>query len=227
MHADSSLALWLIVPVKPFGEGKSRLADVLPATARAALSRRWLTHVLTTVRAWNAAAPLLVISRDPAVLAHATALGAQPLAEPPPATKNAATKNANAKNANAKNAEDTLNAALAHAQAVAQVGGAEAILVLPADLPLLTAADLDELYDLAQEGPSVVLAPSHDRGTNALLLRPPGIIPFAFGPDSFIRHAAAAGAAGLPCHVYHSVTLALDVDHPEDLLLAQGCATQG
>jgi 2-phospho-L-lactate guanylyltransferase len=221
MHADSSLALWLIVPVKPFGEGKSRLADVLPAAARAALSRRWLTHVLTTVRAWNAAAPLLVISRDPAVLAHAAALGAQPLAEPPPAAKNAATKDAAA-----KNAEDTLNAALAHAQAVAQAGGAEAILALPADLPLLTAADLDELYDLAQEGPCVVLAPSHDRGTNALLLRPPGIIPFAFGPDSFIRHAAAAGAVGLPCHVYHSVTLALDVDHPEDLLLAQDCAIQ-
>jgi 2-phospho-L-lactate guanylyltransferase len=81
---------------------------------------------------------------------------------------------------------------------------------------------LDALYELARAGEGVIIAPSHDGGTNALLLRPPHAIGFAFGEGSFARHCAMAAAAGLPCHVYESATLALDVDHPEDLALAQG-----
>jgi 2-phospho-L-lactate guanylyltransferase len=87
---------------------------------------------------------------------------------------------------------------------------------------LLTAEDLDELFKLVPTGNGMVIAPSHDGGTNALLLRPPQAIAYAFGEDSFARHRAMAAAAELACHTYHSSTLALDIDHPEDLLATKG-----
>jgi 2-phospho-L-lactate guanylyltransferase len=195
------LALWLVVPVKPLAEGKSRLAGVIPAAARADLSRRWLTHLLQTAQQWGGFAGVAVVSRDPAVWALAQTFGAQPIVERGVARG------------------DDLNQALAQAQAVALAAGAEAVLVLPADLPCLTVADLAALDRLAAAGPGVVIAPAHDAGTNALLLRPPGAIAYHFGEGSFAAHVAAATAAHLPCRVVRSKTLALDIDLPEDLLI--------
>ena len=64
----------------------------------------------------------------------------------------------------------------------------------------------------------VVVAPCHHgTGTNALLICPPGLISFAFGPDSFAAHCAAARAAGVEPVIYRSATVALDLDTPEDL----------
>jgi 2-phospho-L-lactate guanylyltransferase len=193
-----SFALWLIIPAKPFGEGKSRLASVLSPVLRAEFSQRWLQHVLTVATRWGRFAGIAVVSRDATVLALAEAMGALPVIE----------------------TQNDLNAALTQASAVALAAGAEAVLALPADLPLLTDADLDELYELAEEEEGVILAPSQDGGTNALLLRPPQAIAYAFGEASFARHLTLAASAGLPSHVYHSPTLALDVDRPEDLVLA-------
>lgn len=196
--ARANFALWLIVPVKPFGEGKSRLASIGSPDLRAELSQSWLTHVLTTAKAWGRFAGIAVISRDAMVLALANALGALPIVEE----------------------GDDLNAALTQANAAVLAAGAEAVLALPSDLPLLSATDLEGLYALAQAEPGVVIAPSHDGGTNALLLRPPQAITYAFGEDSFARHLALATTAKLSRQVYRSPSLALDIDHPEDLLLA-------
>jgi len=64
----------------------------------------------------------------------------------------------------------------------------------------------------------VVVAPCrHETGTNALLVHPLGLIPFAFGPDSFAAHCAAARAAGVEPVIYRSEAVALDLDTPEDL----------
>jgi 2-phospho-L-lactate guanylyltransferase len=193
----ASFALWLIIPVKSFGEGKSRLANVLSPRLRAEMSRRWLTHVLTTTTAWGHFAGIAVISRDPAVLTLASNMGALPIPE----------------------VGDDLNAAVAQASMTVTAAGAEAVLMLPSDLPLLTVADLDALYALALAGEGVVIAPSQDGGTNALLLRPPNAIAYSFGERSAARHMALAEASGLPSQIYNSSTLALDVDYPEDLLL--------
>lgn len=203
--ADGGFALWLIVPVKPFGEGKSRLATALSPALRAQFSQRWLTHVLTTATKWRAEgwvhlAGIAVVSRDPVVLTLASQMGALPIIEK----------------------GDDLNSALTQANRVVQKEGAEGVLMLPSDLPLLTIEDLNALYDLALEGDGVIIAPSHDGGTNALLLRPPNAIACAFGDDSFARHCAMAASVGVPCRVYSSSTLALDIDRPEDLLLANG-----
>jgi 2-phospho-L-lactate guanylyltransferase len=138
----------------------------------------------------------IVISRDSQVHTMARAADALPLAE----------------------SGYDLNLALDQARRAAMARQADAILVLPADLPLLTVADIEQLYRLAAGGPGIVIAPGRNGGTNALLLRPPMAIDFAFGVGSFHRHCALASAQALPCRVYDSATLAFDVDVVEDLV---------
>ncbi|MDW8099058.1 MAG: 2-phospho-L-lactate guanylyltransferase [Anaerolineae bacterium] len=187
--------LWLLIPVKPLCQAKSRLAGHLSPAERAELSCRLLTNVLSAARSAGVLAGILVVSRDESVLAQVRAAGFRSVSE----------------------RGRGLNRALRQARREAVTRGADAVLVLPADLPWITAQDVCELYQRGLNGPGVVIAPSHDGGTNALLLRPPDAIEFAFGPHSFRRHRLLAQAAGLPVQVFDSPTLAMDVDWPEDL----------
>lgn len=189
------MKLWLIVPVKPFGVGKSRLAGALSDPARARLSRRMLHHVLTQAAQANVLAGILVVSRDAAVLDGLTGTPAIFVQE----------------------RGDGLNHALEQGRRQAVAWGADALLVIPADLPLLTADDIRRLALAATAGEGILIAPSTDGGTNALLLRPATAIPFAFGPHSFAAHQALAQQAGLRWRSIESPTLSFDVDWPTDL----------
>lgn len=194
------MKVWLIVPVKPFGEGKSRLAATLDNGQRAQLSRRLLNRTLSIALDSKLFAGVLVISRDPAVHGAAEEAGATAMQEP----------------------GEGLNPALDAARGQALAWGADAILVLPSDLPWVTVSDLARLLT-PQPGPrAVVLAPSHDGGTNALLLCPPDAMDFAFGTESYQRHCELAERGQLPMRIVQSPTLAFDVDKPYDLhLLAE------
>lgn len=199
------MKLWLLAPVKPFAESKSRLAKVLAPAARAALSQAMLARLLACAREAGVLAGVAVVSRDPIALAQAQAAGFASVPE---------------------NGLD-LNLALAQASQYALAHGAEAILVLPADLPFVTAEDIRQLYRLGQAQPGVVITSSPDGGTNALLLRPPGLVEFVFGADSFARHCELAQKAGATLQVFASATLAFDVDRPEDLASLQRMLTTG
>jgi 2-phospho-L-lactate guanylyltransferase len=198
------MPVWAIVPVKPFLRSKSRLAQVLSPQERAGLSREFLGHALDVLAEVPHVAQTLVVSRDPAALALARERGAMAVME--------------------TGAPD-LNGALTRATRVALAAGAGAVLVLPTDLPLLTADDVAQLIG-AEPGPEVALAPDrHERGTNALYLRPPDLVPYAFGPGSFERHLALARQAGAAVRVCRLPGAALDVDGPEDLRLYQATKT--
>jgi 2-phospho-L-lactate guanylyltransferase len=96
--------------------------------------------------------------------------------------------------------------------------GAAGVLVLPADLPLLSIEDVQTLIEAAQDPPVVVLVPDrHEQGTNALLVRPSGLLDYDFGPDSFRRHQEQARKCGARIEIRYIPTLALDLDLPEDL----------
>lgn len=198
------MTVWALVPVKPFALAKSRLAGVLPPAGRAALSRRLLSRTLTALAAATEIQRVVVISRDRAALGLARRAGTQALRETGAAG---------------------LNAALEQALAQARAAGAEAALILPADLPHLTPDDIVALLPPGSD-PALVIAPDrHERGTNALLMRPPGLIACAFGEGSFAAHLARARAAGVTPQVCRRPKLALDLDTPEDLLLSQVTAS--
>ena len=204
------MKLWAVVPVKPFDEGKSRLAGVLSTKRREAVSKRLFFHVMAVIQEAAICDAVLVVSRGKEVLAAAEQVGAIALREKP-----------------ALDGSDLLNLALTDARTYAVRHHADALLVVPADLPLIVPDDLRGLRKVAFGDPDVegavvknqkiVIAPSRDGGTNALLLYPPSVIDFAFGKDSFRRHCDQARLANVPCHFFENVNLATDIDYPENL----------
>jgi 2-phospho-L-lactate guanylyltransferase len=186
-----------IVPVKALRHSKSRLRPVLSDDHRHALVLAMLEDVLRLLAAVPAVAATAVVSPDSDVLAFARRLGAQPIQEPPQPRG--------------------LNAALAFASETLSAQGAGGLLVLPVDVPLATAADIQAVLAAAHANPSIALGPSRSGGTNALALRPPGAIPFRFGHRSSAAHRREARARGLPLTVLPLPSLAFDIDRPHDL----------
>ncbi len=195
------MVIWAIVPVKPFMASKSRLSGVLTPQERAGLSREFLGHALDVLAKVPVVRQTLVISRDPAALALAHSRLARTVT--------------------VAGAPD-LNSALRRATEVAAASRAEGVLILPTDLPFLTADDVDQLIAPDGAGPRVAIAPDRrEEGTNALFVAPPGLLAYSFGAHSFARHVELAQAAGAHVRVCRLPGVALDVDGPEDWSLYQ------
>ncbi len=195
------MSLWAIVPVKALHESKSRLREVLTPDQRVDLSREMLLNTLQELAELTEIEQTLVVSADLTVLALARERGAEIVKE---------------------HGSPSLNKALRQATAIASERQAEAVLVLPADLPLLQAAEVRELIGRAHDPPVVVISPDRKRsGTNALLVAPPSTIEYEFGPDSFERHIQRAEASGARVEIIELPTLGLDFDAPEDLEIYQ------
>lgn len=191
------MTLWAIVPVKPLRRGKSRLAGTLSEDERTHLNQLLLEHTLKTLTDLKEIEQILVVSRDPAALSLAREHGARTVREA---------------------GAPKLNTALKRATVVAQLYATRGVLVLPADLPLITREDLLALVERAEKPPVVVIAPDRrQEGTNALLICPAGLIEYDFGPDSFQRHCERAQQAGARLEVVNLPSLGLDLDLPEDL----------
>jgi 2-phospho-L-lactate guanylyltransferase len=195
------MTYWAIVPIKPLRRSKSRLSGVLSGEERAELSRKMLVHTLNTLKEVAEIEHTLVVSRDTQALAVARHHGARTVAE---------------------RGSPKLNQALVRATIVAQGYGVSGVLVLPADLPLISVDDIRLLVERAQDPPVVVIAPDRrGSGTNALLAAPPGLIEYDFGPDSFEQHVRSAEKAGARVEICEISSLGLDLDLPEDLAILQ------
>ena len=195
------MTLWAIVPVKPLRRGKSRLAGALSEQERTELNRMLLENTLKTFSDLKEVEEVLVISRDPQALTIARNYGARTVRE---------------------DGQPELNTALRRATVIAQVYATGGVLVLPADLPLVSREDILTLIGRAGEPPVVVIAPDrHESGTNALLISPVGLIEYDFGENSFQRHCQRAKDAGARLEIVNLPTLGLDLDLPEDLELVR------
>jgi 2-phospho-L-lactate guanylyltransferase len=193
-----------LIPVRSLSGAKSRLGETLDAEERADLILAMLRKTVEQAIQASLVSRVLVVSADDGLLGEARALGATPVRQD----------------------GDGLNEALDYARSAAgrEVG---AVLVVPTDLPGVSAAALDRLVEAAAAAVSsepdkavVVLVPDqHGLGTNALLIAPPGAISFHFGERSRMDHADAATAAGAS-YVELDGPLAFDIDTPDDLLEA-------
>ena len=110
-----------------------------------------------------------------------------------------------------------LNAALAQATAYAASKGAEAILTLASDLPLLTRDDVLALVGALHAPPACVIASDvKDIGTNSLAFAPLRLDLFRFGPHSLSAHVDAARSQGIEPVIVRRPGLAQDLDTPDD-----------
>ncbi|CAN5723125.1 hypothetical protein BH24CHL5_BH24CHL5_10130 [soil metagenome] len=203
--ADLS-ALYAIVPVHGPDAAKSRLGGALDAEDRAELAIGLVRHTLDLLAIWGACRGVLVISDDARMIDLLAPYS-------PPVTLLLESR------------PSGLNDALRTARGAAVDAGANAALILPADLPLLSVAALDSLLEAADAavaagggGPVVVIAPADARnGTNALLTAPVDVIEPLFGEHSFEAHLRAASAADASVQVVIDAALGFDLDTTDDL----------
>jgi 2-phospho-L-lactate/phosphoenolpyruvate guanylyltransferase len=198
-----------IVPVNALDGAKSRLGGSLDAEERQDLVEGLLARTLAVALELQAAGRLsdvLVISPDRAVLARASRAGARTL----------------------RQRSRGLNPGLVEARDDVAAGGAEAVLVLPIDLPFITTDAVRTLCDALEASPRgvVLVTDRHGTGTNALGLRPPSVVEFAFGAGSREAHRAAAAAAGAT-YLELDNPLGVDLDTPDDLVLIESAAPEG
>jgi len=190
------MSLWAIIPVKPLRRGKSRLAEILSEEDRSRLNHHLFTHTIDVLLQVDAISDILVVSRDSNVLTEAREKGVRTVTE---------------------NGTPELNNALRRASLFSNVFSTEGVLIVPADLPMLTPEDVTDFLSQRTQPPMMVISPDRLRlGTNMLLIDPADLITFSFGTDSFEKHCVLAGQKGAEVIVYENERIALDLDIPED-----------
>lgn len=205
------MTTWAIVPVKPLRDGKSRLAHILSADERAQLTTYMLQRTLDILNSMSSIYRTLVISRDPAVLKLARQRNAFTFGE---------------------GEKLGLNMALTRAAHIVAAQKAAGVLILPADLPLITTGDIDVM--LAGVSPlrsspqvngtngrmmerAVAICPDRTNdGTNALYISPPLGFTFHYGAQSFQNHLDEAERLGIQGRIVHAPGLKFDLDTEED-----------
>jgi 2-phospho-L-lactate guanylyltransferase len=186
-----------VLPVKHFDEAKQRLAGGIDAERRRRLVAAMVEDVLEAIGGARSIERTIVVSGDPIAQEMAADAGAEVVPDPADAGH--------------------IEAALAGI-ARAEVEGADCVVLLPGDCPLLDPRELDRLLT-GLPTPYVGIVPDrHGTGTNALVLSPPSAIVPAFGEGSCARHVALAREAGAPFGVEELASLGLDLDTPADVV---------
>lgn len=189
--------MWAVVPVKDIADAKARLAPALSPIERRRLFRAMLEDVLTALSRARGLAGVAIVTRDPEAQALAAGFGFRVIAE---------------------EANRGHRAAVAHASARLRLEGAGGLIQIPGDVPLVTAAEVEQVLAAHGPAPAVSLVPSDDgRGSNCLAASPPDAIPFLFGDVSFAPHREAARARGIEPTVLRLPGLGLDIDTVADL----------
>ena len=189
----------ILIPVKGFAAPKQRLSSVLDPAERSKLAGVMLSDVLTALSTWPERPDVAVVTGDGAAREMARSRGFDVIED-------------------REYAGETQ--AIAAATSVAVAWGAASTIVIPADMPLVSADELTAVLNALPAWPASgsVLVPAADgRGTNAVLRRPADLFPLRFGNDSFQPHWRAAQSTGCPCRVLKLPGIGLDIDGPADL----------
>ena len=190
-----------LIPVKAFAGAKQRLSSRLSLPEREQLMRAMVHDVLSEISQARGVHETFVVTASPDVARWVSRFGAGIIRE---------------------SSETGETDAVHFALNEMKQRGIDAALVLPGDVPLVRASDVEHLLARvkAESGrrPFAVLVPSHDRmGTNALLLSPPDIIRLRFGHDSFCHHLDQVVRQRLEILIVENDRIALDIDEPRDL----------
>ena len=191
--------MWAVVPIKDIGDAKQRLASVLGVEERRNLFLVMVEDVLAALAKVSLLDGVMIVSRDPEAQRLATQYKARLLEE-------------------SKNQGHTT--AVAYAVRVLKQEGVDGMLQIPGDVPLVRAAEIEEVLRAHGPAPSITIVPSRDKmGSNCVLCSPPDVMPLQFGINSFYLHLQSAQKHGLCPQVLTFPGIALDVDTPEDLRL--------
>lgn len=186
----------ILVPIKNTSDAKQRLSSLLDQPSRTKLAQAMLSDVMAALHGWNDRPAVGIVTGDPFATQLALEYGFEVIADP-------------------DNPGET--GAIEMATRISVERGLDSTLVIPADIPLIQAWELEEILKHAPAEGSVLVPAGDGRGTNAAFRRPADLFPLRFGNDSFKPHHAAAQATGKPCVVLNLPGIAVDVDDPSDL----------
>jgi 2-phospho-L-lactate/phosphoenolpyruvate guanylyltransferase len=180
-----------LVAIKERLHCKTRLAGALAPAARLEFVRSMLAAVLSAAADAQSVRQIIVVSpeRD-AVPAHIPVLA---------------------------DSGESLNGALVQAHRVLREFGCREVVILPADLPEITGADIDGLVRAGRSGGFAIASDTLGVGTNGLFLASAHPFRFQFGLGSQRLHLQEAARAGLNPQVVRLPGLEFDVDSPADL----------
>ncbi len=188
-----------LVPVKDLSKAKERLSPILSQSERTDLAYAMLEDVLIALRGSRLLDRILVVTLDENAIKLAESLDIEVIKE----TK-----------------QYGESQSVDWASVICKEIGAESVLVIPGDAPLITPEDVDFILEKEKPLHSVILVPARDElGTNAILRKPPDVIPSRFGYDSFKKHIEEARKKNIPYEIHKLPRVALDIDEPEDLSL--------
>ena len=189
--------MWAVVPIKNFTNAKERLSRILSPSERRALARIMAEDVLRTLLAVSELEGVAVITRDAEAQELCAGLGARILTEP-------------------RNEGQTV--AVVSANRVLEDEGVKDVLTVPGDVPLVLPRDVRSVVAAHGDAPAMTIVPARDyRGSNCVVLSPPGCVTLRFGRNSFYLHLDAAREAGISPLTIELPNLALDVDTSDDL----------
>jgi 2-phospho-L-lactate/phosphoenolpyruvate guanylyltransferase len=186
----------ILIPVKNLSGAKQRLAAVLDQAARTQLAQAMLHDVVAALASWRNRPTCALVTSDPFAIELACRYNFEVIPDP-------------------ENAGETGAIEMATEFCVAR--NERNTLVIPADIPLIRADEIEQIFAQAPAEGSVLAPASDGRGTNAAFRSPANLFPLRFGNDSFKPHLATAQATGKPCIVLRFRGIGLDVDNPADL----------
>lgn len=186
----------ILVPIKNTAFAKQRLAGILDQPARTQLAQAMLSDVLSTMHEWKNRPKVGIVTGDPYATKLAEEFRFEVIADPDHPGETGAVE---------------------MATRLCVERGEESTLVIPGDIPLVAAWELEEILKQAPAKGTVLVPAGDGRGTNAAYRRPADLFPLRFGNDSFKPHYAAAQETGKPCVVLNLPGIAVDVDEPADL----------
>ena len=188
---DQRRGTCVLIAIKERSRCKTRLSAALAPSARAQLVREMLAAVVSAAQAAQTVRQIIVVSpeRD-SVAAEIPVLA---------------------------DTGEGLNSALTQAHRVLRDFGSREVVILPADLPTITGADIDALVRAGRSGGFALAPDTAGTGTNALCLVSAQPFCFQFGPDSKRLHLQEAALRGLRSELVRLPGLEFDVDTPADL----------
>jgi len=186
----------LLVPVKNLGNAKQRLGEAFDQAHRSLLAEAMLRDVLTAASGVTDRLDVFLVTGDSGAQAMAAEFAFGVI-------------------------EDTRNesetAAIAMATAWCEGRGYDTTVVVPGDIPLITAVELHRVLDAAPAEGAVFVSAYDRRGSNCILRRPASLIPLRFGNDSFLPHCEAMKETGKPLIILEMPGIGLDIDNPHEL----------
>lgn len=196
--------LRIIIPMKPLNQAKSRLWSAVPALERGSVTLLMLDTVVRAAVMAQGPSAVHVIGGDALIREVVHDAGATWKEDP----------------------GGGLNLSVVSAMRSAYIDGCTAALFIPGDLPMLQTDDVVAITVASRNNTVPVgVRAEPDGGTNALLIPAACTFNTLLGEDSFAKHVAAAGDAGVRLAAINLPRVAFDMDSFEDMVWARESIT--